>query len=256
MLTAIRNPVSRCLSAAYYLGLRPKLAPTDNAGSGSLNSSTFDKILSTYIHSKECSNFHYNYIKSNDGDSIEKVLRSYNLILITERMNESLLVLMLMWNISMAEMIYISSKDMSRSALYQQYNLSDKLEEQSAGIRSIMEGTEFGTRNKKDFEIYEAANAHLDSLIEQIHNFDALLDLFSNALKAAESACLVAEVFNDENDGGIVLDCVWRDGGCYQKCIKDLVEQQKGVFADIQNALDIHSVQGLMKIHDHSKSVC
>merc|ERR1712178_48255 len=119
-----------------------------------------------------------------------------------------------------------------------------------------MESELFVQQNRKDIELYNAVNARLDFLIDNIQNFDTLLDRFTGALRVAEESCLPQNIFKDENDGGIVFDCVWRDGGCFQSCIADLVERQEGVFAGTLDALDQSSVIRLAHTHDHSKSVC
>ena len=272
VITAIRNHTTRCLSAAVFLALRPKLL----SGLVALNyNSSMDETwkdipesigdwkregeenFSKYIHGDDCKDFHYDYLKLGEETmSIDDIVSSYDLIVVTERMNESLIVLMHMWNLTMADMIYVSSKDSRHFALYDHFNISTKLEKQDAEIKAFMEGELFLQRNKKDIELYTAVNARLDSLIEKIQDFDTLLSRFTAALHAAEESCLPQTVFSDENDGGTAFDCVWRDGGCFQACIQDLVQQQKGAFAGTLDTPDQSSVNRLAHTRDHSKSVC
>ena len=177
------------------------------------------------------------------------IAAGYDFIAVTERMNESLLVLMHLWGLRMQDVLYLSAKDTSKSAFYAEHGLSDKPDAQSARTRAYLGGDAFRRLNARDLELYEIANRRLDELVSRIPGFDALLERFGAALAAAAERC--------EMSTGSREDCVWRDGGCAWACIERLVDAGEGAFAGVGERASPAAAAALgVTPRDHTADVC
>ena len=240
-LTIIRHPRTRCLSAAYYFNLMPKLKKDPGMDP--------EAEIFPYVRKDgNCKDWQATYVqKGKSPDDPEAIMASYDFVAVTERMNESLLVIMHTWGLRMADILYLSAKDTSRNAFCEEHGLSDKPDAQSARTQEYLGSATFNKLNRRDIRLHELANQKLDERIAQIPNFAALLEQFNAALAAASSACASTMVTGSRED------CVWRDGGCAWACIQSLVDGGEGPFRDVGAPAAPAAVAALGTVRRHDR---
>ena len=190
-------------------------------------------------------------------DAVKSVLRQYSFVLVTERFNESLVVLAHMWNLTLADLLYVKSKDKPEYAVYsigpgekEVTIVSSRMEKQSARVREYLEGQTFKERNIHDYMLYEIANRALDERRRRIPGFDGLLARFERALDAIAGDCAGEVRLGDGND------CLWRDGGCAVRCRRQRVASGEGAYAGLADPLDDGAVRRLATLRDHTRNFC
>lgn len=205
----VRHPADRCLSHFYHMVVtRGGVKPTD------------DNIIN--FMKSECKNVLYNYY--------DQPNKHVDLFLITERLNESLIMLKIKYGFTMGDMLYFSikrSKDKSQrdyGAGKRQFVPSVLHRNQTEKVKEYLE-KEFVNNNALSYNMYMEANFELDKFIREYgyqlfyHQVGELTWRVRKIKQLCEN-----EVF-DVNGYYKEDACLVADMGCAFKCMNNYVNE-------------------------------
>lgn len=185
---------------------------------------------------------------------VQRVLQDYDLIMITERLDESLVVLGLLLNISMSDLLYV--KGSKQTGGYSSVNhkchrlqpISQHVQDLLAKHHYFEEGS-IGTavsypspspspwmeHNWGDYLLYHAVNASLDATIRHLNTgqdggtttatgrFDVALQEYRTMMQQAHQLCFNTTIFPCSGTGQYLGDgdCYSKDWGCGYQCLNE-----------------------------------
>lgn len=204
-ITTVRDPVDRAMSEFYHF----------KVSRGVMTGSVFNKVffLNSASVGYQVDNLYYNVPTVADID------QSYDFISVTERFDESLVLLCKYLNISMVDALYLKSKVAGTASTGKEdhgaiqtphppLNL-EPIEVQAAAAR--LHG------NTPDMQLYKLANERLDREVAKYgDSFERDLETFQQMLAEVERTCRPR--FSES--------CLWNDNGCGQACIDFLAIQE------------------------------
>ena len=221
--TVIREPTARMISMFFHFAVsREKMEPTDKNFQEYLqkNVKTFEpgyylQSLSTKVFNNE---------KDDPIDFANKILNEYDFIGITERMDESAVVLMMLLNLSMADVLYMSAKsaggyDAQKKCTYIWPSFV------TPGMENYFQSDKWQKATRLEVEFYKAANRSLDLTIDKLgrSQFEAHLTKFRQILRVIQEECVPKAVFPCSSLGwNKKTDCLWKDSGCGTTCLDEL----------------------------------
>ena len=242
--SVVREPTSRLISKFYHFYIGRGLADTQGSKSmfkkyAKADLSTFQK----YVRDNEVYDYAY-YFKSlslrqhlNPYRSemyttfMDELLDRYNFLGISERMDESLVVLQLLLGLQTTDILYISTKT---SGMYDYYpqkqqciyiqkpNITDEMKE-------WLYSEEFENYMAPDILVYEAINKSLDLTIDNVigrERFTKALQQFQYVQQnLVKKQCPTSKItFPCTNDGkhNPVNDCLQQDVACGYKCLDSI----------------------------------
>jgi hypothetical protein len=177
---------------------------------------------------KRAQNVQVSYLRSSKEDSVQELADSYNFIAVTERFDESLVVLAHKWGLELVDMLYVRSKD-SNLAPTDHTDLKKGVKilphvpfaRESEDVRNAADV--FRKRNAEDFELLQIANKRLDAAIEILNRehypgfVQGEVARFKAMIGELESACRPR----------FFEGCLWNDNGCAQTCIDEMVSKNR-----------------------------
>lgn len=205
-ITTLRDPVEARLSAFYFRVSRGEVEP-----------SVANKLafLSTSSTRELC-----NYISASSSDSPLDILHSYDFISVSERFDESLVLLSRYFNTSLVDLLYLSAKRsnapgtdvLDRDVRYVRH---PPIAEEPAEVRKAAE--RLSAPDSPDVQVVALANKALDEkIVAYGPDFSADFQDFQKMLKEVERVCR-PHFFES---------CFWNDNGCGQACIDTLAETE------------------------------
>merc|ERR1719375_2098581 len=168
-------------------------------------------------------NFQFDYLKPSDDASIEQVPHFYNFIGLTDRYDESLVVLSKILQAPLTDMLYITSKNTSAGMGHRDgrdARVPPPLEEEPEELQDYLQG-DFMKENDLDYQLFRKANRTLDELIGA-HKLEGLISDFSRILAHVQRECTPEGVKTTYL--GELTECYSRDTGCAYECIDRQVE--------------------------------
>jgi hypothetical protein len=216
LFTFIREPAERCLSDFYHFKVsRGHFKPTEQQKLSSL---------------RGCNNYQARYItpvKSVPEDhapSLREIINWFDFIGVTNRFEESMLVLAYLLNLSYCDILYIKTKD-SNSKYFRRDEVGYLLtphphiltEEKS--IIEYANSSIFFQRNEIDYGLYKYANRQIDNIINTIgvSNFKLKLEKYRKLLTLSLKICVPLEL--QDKPPNKVLKCYEGDMGCGYDCL-------------------------------------
>jgi hypothetical protein len=225
LLSVVRAPAERCLSAFYHFQVTRR----------GIKSTPNEKIKAL----RRCRDFIFNYIRTDKNSDDEKnfhfIKKNYNFIGLTERFDESMIVLAYKLNLTMNDILYIKSKDSNSSAIDQfsghAYQPHSTLLNEEVEVKEFINSDEFRRNNFRDFELIKHVNKVLNKQIRKIgkQKFSRLLLEYQRLLGRANDLCSspILAQYHNAVDITNVTDCYWRDNGCFYKCLDEIDEGSK-----------------------------
>jgi len=188
-MTLIRHPLPRAFSGYYFSRIRP-FCPYP---------------IEEWVH--YCLSFRngcYDTMQDRDLKQLlspNQTVNSFDLVLITERYTESLIVLMWKLGLKITDLLYITSKKGVRNEVLTE-------EEEKRFTERIIR------TNTLDLELFKVANEVLDETIAKLpeNYMNQNKMILDDMLQAVGIAC----PFSKD-------DCYFHDHGCARKCIKDWI---------------------------------
>lgn len=168
---------------------------------------------------------------------IKEILDGYDLILVAERMDESLTALALLTGLDIEDVLVKDSK-VAGHYIYIRYGYkkdechfqqkASSLSQQ--GVGQYFESNEWLNLNYADEILWRAANASLDKTIEETlgrHRFDAALQEYKRLKRVILDACPADFGCNSHGKPLPVIEkCYDRDFGCGYECIDMALQLQ------------------------------
>jgi Galactose-3-O-sulfotransferase len=254
MYASIRHPVHRAMSWFYYLCSNQGFTVTDEfaierfqgqvhfvKGKASKSSRFFKEAgaqagyLYTGKHARK-------YLWSADEPGkvtdlrtsiarVATIMKEYDLIMIVERMDESLVVLQLLLQLETSDILYLSAKQSggySYSAAPFEGCHKIMPSKITPALNEFFSSPFWYAQNYEDYILYNAANRSLDLTIEKIgrNRFDAALSAYRkmmNEVKVCANETIQPCSSNGTHNKD--TDCYYRDWGCGYPCMDRLTQK-------------------------------
>jgi len=194
-LSMVRDPVDRCMSAFYHLFER------NHAGVGAYGDSekiavitgNCDSLTDGLSHTcanLACPGFQLGYLAPYSGASVNETFEQFDFLGVTDRYEESLVLLAKQLGRPLADVLYVKFKESGVSAECGGQTVSEvdkpPLEEESEAVQQAARQL----KSDDDAELVAMANAALDEKIANYGaSFQSDLALFRSWLAIAEDEC-------------------------------------------------------------------
>lgn len=158
-------------------------------------------------------------------ERVDSVLEDYDLIMVTERMDESLVALQLLLNLNASDLLYVHGSKVTGSyaAVSNKCHLLRKVQNKTKTDEYFATSETWMRRNWGDYLLYHSANALLDATIESLgkKRFQNALKDYRDTFQKAQELCESDSIFPCSSNGTYVgdADCYKRDWGCGYKCL-------------------------------------
>lgn len=174
----------------------------------------------------------------------EAIIRDYDFIGITERMDESLVVLQLLLHLNTSDILYVSAKSKGSfdDGAYHSICTYIVPSYTSPGMKQWFNSSQpWNRRSYGDQLLYHAANRSLDLTIDSLGRdlVQEKVKKFKQALALAQEKCSSNLKLPCSPDGvrakllAVNLfesDCLWLDSGCGYKCLDEISEEIDNMF--------------------------
>jgi hypothetical protein len=234
--TVIRSPAQRIVSQFFHFEVsRHKLEPSDwnfinyirSAAKNTQKGVVFDYYLGALSTVPYRPGNHTS--TSQKVETANRILKDYDFIGITERMDESVVALSMLNGLALADVLYLKAKghggfddaggrkDNTCTYIWPSF-VSD-------GMQAFFETEEWKEIIHWDSVLYQAANRSLDMTIDQLGRpeFEQQLAKYQHAKEIVHDRCLPVTVFPCSAGGKFsretATDCLWRDSGCGMSCM-------------------------------------
>lgn len=206
LTTVIRDPAGRALSKYYFnngCASVPGQEPIDKA-----------RFL------REFQNDMFRYIRMFEQDTVDDIFNHYGVVGLTERLDESLVVLAASLKVPLSDVLYLSAKNSSAGFVVgknsqTQCEAHPSRDEEPQDIKDLLDG-EFRQANALDYQLVERANSALDAKIAEM-NLTPAIKKFQDLLAKAQKTCEVAGT--DKELIQNIVDCYVEDEGCNYRCL-------------------------------------
>jgi len=268
----VREPTSRILSWYFFFRIMEKekreLASTEHfindirmSGSKFMVHNHYLRYLSLNANNKD-----------EDGDPaiiVNDALDQMDFIAVTERMDESMVVLAMLLDIPIADVLFLSAKvhhkgggrDSNKHYVFHQNQCREEIPRfVTEGMQRYLDSDEWYNISYWDRVLYDAANHKLDATIDHRlgrARFESNLASYRKAQRIAQERCSPVTRFpcsfsdrNNMNDGersvitsdgsvrrtpNKVTDCLWGDSACGMDCL-DEVSTEFGLWSPLRSA--------------------
>lgn len=154
------------------------------------------------------------------------ILQGYNFIGVTERMNESVVVLSMLLNVPLTDVLHLSAKT---SGTYDDLCVLVQKSFVSPVMQEFFDGPVWQDMIQYDRALYDAAQRSLDLTIDQLgrDRVEAKLRRFAMMQQVAEEQCLESTRFPCDANGQLnnITDCMTEDIACGMDCLDRVVEE-------------------------------
>jgi len=218
LLSWVREPLERCLSQYYHIYVsRMKEPPSlesklEYCGGDGRFDDHFEEYLS--LHDPQ--------------ESAETTIRQFDYVGISNRFDESMLVLKHLLGLSYSEILYLSAKNSSNpipsgkqdilkhNSIHRHLPLSEEPTE----VQHLLSSEAWKEHNRFSLNFFTLANEKLDEHIAAIGN-----DVF--AIKLAEYRSLLAKAHAECGtlSDPVHMECYLNDHGCGYKCLDAVAEK-------------------------------
>jgi hypothetical protein len=194
---------------------------------GEKKDGTMDYYLQTlYMPSK------FNRVTEGPIEAANRIFEDFDFIGISERMDETAVLLMMLLDLPMSDVLFLSAKGKGgyddgggrgygHSCTYIWPSFV------SPGMQDFFDtNEEWHSMVKYDLEFYKTANASMDLTIHALGRdlFESNLAKFKTAQSEAKEKCLPRTVFPCDDAGRLHEDanCIWNDSGCGVECLDEI----------------------------------
>lgn len=221
--TTIRDPSKRLVSGFFHFTVsRQGHAATSENFKKLIESRNFqDYYLRAFPTTKQ-----FNRDKHDPLATIRQILSEYDFIAVTERMDESLVVLTMLFGLPLGDVLYLRANshgefDGGADGICTFIQPSFV----SSPMQKLLESDSWRNQSQYDLALYEAANLSLDLTIEKLGReaVATKVEQFRQAQQQAHDICRPITRFPCQNGYGLKSeDCLWRDGACGYHCLDQL----------------------------------
>lgn len=199
---------------------REKVEPTDENFKDYMSQATFDNQ-----YFQTLSMVDYQGVEE-EVEFANKILHDYDFIGVTERMDDSLVVLSMLLNLQLTDILYLSAKgngSFDDAGLKEcTYIVPTFI---SPSMKQYFNDTQWTRRTKGDALLHCAAQRSLDMTIDQLgrDKFNIKIKEYKRMQKLVTDACMEQVAFPCDAGGKRqTTDCYWVDSGCGNRCIDSI----------------------------------
>ena len=248
LFTVLREPNKRMVSEFFHFAVsRRKVEPTDSnfqeyilarptLQDYYIRSLNLVEHLKPVVWSYSINKNDYSVVKGIRQHVGTHILHNYDFIGITERMDESLVVMQLLLGLNVTDILYLKAKGSGGfdDGAHEGKCFFIVPSHVSSGMQTFFDSDDWKNRTQGDVYLYRAANKSLDMTIEQLgtDRFQKALGRFRMAQKLAHERCDVNKIrFPCSANGkraknfyrpiADTTDCLWLDSGCGYGCLDD-----------------------------------
>ena len=163
-------------------------------------------------------------------DNVKAVMEAYDFIMVTERMDESVVALQLLLGTEVGDMMSTPAKVSGGWDYFHTGCVEMKRSFVSPGVRAFLLSDEWHAKNYGDFLLYYAANKSLDLTIDYLgkDRFDVALAEYQRLMALVDKICSPQLVSQCSSDGIAQIElatsqCYAFDEGCGYYCIDELL---------------------------------
>jgi len=236
LFSVVRSPTKRLLSQFFHFEVsRRKTEPTDTnffnyvkkSGPPNMIGSYYVKALSLQVGPD------FNMEKGGGpAELIEQILNEYSFIGVTERMDESVVVLSMLLGVPLGDILYLTAKGKGGydggaegkcTYIWPSF--------MTPGMEEFLDGAVWKHISYWDELLYEVVNRSLDLTIDRLgrDKVAANLETFLRAKDAAIEQCVGEHTFPCSTSGKAIdqnhTDCIWKDSGCGASCLDRIAAQ-------------------------------
>jgi len=202
-VSMVRDPVERCMSSFYHLFenkhsyLGSTFDDTEKIALLTGNCTTVVDPNGQYTSRYQelcrqlaCPGFQMEYLVPHAGSDLDAVFESFDFIAVTERYDESLLLLSKQLDLPVSDLLYVKTR-VSGASSYCQGNSAASIEkipmeEESAGVQAAAQQLALD----RDVRLVERANAELDRRVAEYGpSYQSDLAMFREWLAVADEEC-------------------------------------------------------------------
>lgn len=248
LFTSIRHPSKRAISRVFFTYVTQRNWTTDDA---SILRAMDSKSWQIGVVSKGAGGHELKYTSLdaipdwsawNDTNKtvvlnplqvrahVEHVLQAYDYIMVTERMDESIVCLQLLLGVSVGHVLSTSAKVSGGWDVHNNNCVKIQKSFVSPAIKSFLQSDEWHAKNYGDFMLHAAANKSLDLTIEQLGRgrFEKALHEYRKLMKLVDEICAPKLVLPCSSNGTYqkelsAMHCYQHDEGCGYRCIDELL---------------------------------
>ena len=218
LMTTVREPASRCLSQHYYFNSTP------------ITDATRLEAL------RKCGDFMTRYLWPPGGaaaphsEAAANVLQTYDLVGVSERLDETLVLVAASLGVPLAHVLVASAKNSSRATRDPETgHLAPRhppLHLESPAVRVYAGGASFAARNAQDLALWRGANARIEARFEGSPALRAALDALRGLQVRASARC--APEFTADGYPAHGLRCLFNDQACNYECLDRVFQDDEG----------------------------
>ena len=161
------------------------------------------------------------------------IMDGYDFIGITERLDESLVVLQMILGLDVGDILYLSAKQSGGYALVSNKGtprcIATEHKKREPYMLEFFESPEWKKHIEDDAKLHQAVNESLDLTIERLgrSEFETKLQTFQEALSLAQERCEEKTIFPCSTDGEYIEknDCYKLDMGCGYPCLDKVASE-------------------------------
>lgn len=229
--TIIRDPTSRFISEFFFFQVsREGVEPTDenffrfvhSGGRGHYFSHYFDHLSTQKYKST-----------SNPVETANNIMDDYDFVAITERMDESAVVLQMMLGLPTASILYMSSKVNGGydDGIYNHKCYMIQKKHISPFMKQYFDSPQWKEKNKWAEALHQAANRSLDLTIDRLgrSEFEEKLERFRQAQAVVSIQCVNSTRLPCSSEGELrshdETNCLFFDMGCNFACLDKVADE-------------------------------
>jgi hypothetical protein len=229
--TIIRDPKARAVSQFFHFQVsRNKVEPTDQKFQNWIQTDQwmYRYYLRTLSVETQADVWNANY---DPVAAANKIIQDYDIIGVTERMDESAVALQFLLGLTTGDILYTNAKNSG--------GFDDGASDQgcvyivpsfiSKGMNDYFKSPMFRSLTASDTFLHRAANRSLDLTIQRVgqERFEKALQRFRFAQQRVKETCIPAVTFPCSASGEKMErpDCFWGDSGCGTGCLDELANE-------------------------------
>ena len=232
LLSLLRDPTKRAISQFFHFQVSEgRVTPTD-ANFQQFLQDHEDRMSNYYVKDLAMTRVRSRQLKSTNNytELVQEIIHEYNFIGITERMDESLVVLKMLLGLELGDILYMSAKRQgsftssgTREGPTCIYIVPSFV---TPGMKEFFASDYWKTYVAADMVLYKAAQASLDKTIEKLgrKEFEKNLAEFRMARERAQTRCDSRTIYRCDPRGEYIggnSTCLMWDIGCGQECLDE-----------------------------------
>jgi hypothetical protein len=213
-LSSVREPLARCRSEFYHFIVSRKHQDPSSA------------TLQRSFAGDSCNDRLWDYLAINHDETVEQVVDRYHLLLVAERMDESIVAMSYLMQLPLASLVHLAAKVSAEGrpdGVGAIQIPAPPLDNEPANVQAVYRDGWFEERNKRDALLHRLANERLDKVLAVIPNLSEQLRLLRDMQARVLVQC--------RPPPGVALKttgCLFQDNFCRVDCVNEFIRKECG----------------------------